>query len=105
MKEGDDTMTRATFLATALFAVAATSFGAMGFASPEAKEADCPGKIVCPITGDLVCRDKCPRVDMSRLDCPGRIECPVDGQLICKDSCPVGKPVNEELPPCCSADK
>jgi hypothetical protein len=21
---------------------------------------DCPGKIVCPLTGQLVCRDRCP---------------------------------------------
>ncbi len=25
-----------------------------------AERADCPGKIVCPITGELVCKDRCP---------------------------------------------
>jgi hypothetical protein len=25
-----------------------------------AERADCPGKIVCPITGELVCADRCP---------------------------------------------
>ncbi len=32
--------------------------GSMGVASLE--RADCPGKIVCPITGELVCIDECP---------------------------------------------
>jgi hypothetical protein len=25
-----------------------------------AERADCPGKIVCPITGELICADECP---------------------------------------------
>ena len=25
-----------------------------------AERADCPGKIICPITGELVCIDQCP---------------------------------------------
>ena len=50
---------------------------------------DCPGKIVCPRTGDLVCRDKCPTVDPQRADCPGRIVCPESGELVCIDRCPL----------------
>ncbi len=30
----------------------------LAFASGE--RPDCPGKIVCPLTGELVCRDRCP---------------------------------------------
>jgi hypothetical protein len=29
-------------------------------AQPEAGRSDCPGKIVCPLTGEEVCRDHCP---------------------------------------------
>jgi hypothetical protein len=29
---------------------------------------DCPGQIVCPLTGDLVCRDQCPLGDASALE-------------------------------------
>lgn len=25
-----------------------------------AEREDCPGKIICPITGDLICADECP---------------------------------------------
>lgn len=32
--------------------------GAMGVVASE--RADCPGKIVCPITGELICADQCP---------------------------------------------
>jgi len=81
---------------------AAATLASSTSASPE--RADCPGTIVCPLTGELVCRDRCPRIDAGRPDCPGRIECPVDGELICKDRCPAGASVAEELPPCCSAD-
>jgi len=51
-------MTRRTILATGLGAVAATALGAMSLSSPT--RTDCPGKIVCPLTGELVCRDGCP---------------------------------------------
>ena len=27
------------------------------------QRSDCPGKIVCPLTGEEVCRDRCPLVD------------------------------------------
>ncbi len=26
----------------------------------DAQREDCPGKIICPITGDLICADECP---------------------------------------------
>lgn len=32
--------------------------GGMGVVASE--RADCPGKIVCPITGELICADQCP---------------------------------------------
>lgn len=95
-------MTKATYLATGITAIAATALGAIGLSGATATRADCPGKIVCPITGELVCRDECPRVDANRADCPGKIECPIDGGLICKDRCPAGGSVAEAIPPCCA---
>lgn len=41
---------------------------------------------------------------IDRADCPGKIVCPLTGELVCKDRCPLGKPQNEEqtlLPDCC----
>ncbi len=67
----------------------------------------CPGKIVCPQTGELICRDKCPTADPSRPDCPGRIVCPLTGELVCKDRCPLVKKgtlaetKQSDVPPCC----
>ncbi len=29
-------------------------------APPPPERADCPGKIICPLTGELVCIDQCP---------------------------------------------
>ena len=78
------------------------------FAQGQAERPDCPGKIVCPQTGDLVCRDKCPTIDPNRPDCPGRIICPLNGQRVCEDRCPLhasGTAVEAQrskLPPCCA---
>ncbi|MCH7814317.1 MAG: hypothetical protein IID40_09890 [Planctomycetes bacterium] len=69
---------------------------------------DCPGKITCPQTGEIICRDQCPTVDPNRPDCPGRIVCPSTGKLICKDRCPLdqsgttAEPQPPKLPPCCA---
>ena len=67
--------------------------------------ADCPGKIVCPQTGELVCRDRCPTVDPDRADCPGRIICPATGEPVCIDRCPLrnsdAKPLASEAKPSC----
>lgn len=67
---------------------------------------DCPGKIVCPQTGELVCRDRCPTVDPDRADCPGRIICPATGELVCIDRCPLRDsaakpPASDAKPSCC----
>jgi hypothetical protein len=43
----------------ALFAISA---GVTAYAAVVAQSdrPDCPGKIICPLTGDLVCKDRCP---------------------------------------------
>ena len=50
--------------ATATMAAAAVAGGLAGCSSTRqiasAERADCPGKIVCPLTGELVCIDQCP---------------------------------------------
>ena len=93
------------FAATGLIAAGGVRLGQQAPARP-----DCPGKIVCPLTGEEVCRDLCPTVDPHRPDCPGRIVCPLTGELVCRDRCPLGKTErpgqttngSEALPPCCA---
>jgi hypothetical protein len=41
-------------------AVALGALGGMKLAASSAERSDCPGKIVCPLTGQLVCKDRCP---------------------------------------------
>ena len=77
-------------LAAAVVMVGIVATGLV-FAQSGAERADCPGKIICPRTGELVCRDKCPTVDPNRSDCPGRIVCPQTGRLVCRDRCPLIK--------------
>ncbi len=77
-------------------------------AQSRAERPDCPGKITCPQTGEIICRDKCPTVDPNRPDCPGRIVCPLTGELVCKDRCPLHKSgttaetQQAEVSPCCA---
>lgn len=48
-------------LTSALLAVVTGgSVLAYGITRPSAERPDCPGTVVCPITGELVCRDECP---------------------------------------------
>lgn len=68
-------------------ALATTS--ALGIARATSERSDCPGKITCPVTGEIICRDQCPTIDPNRADCPGRIECPLTGEFVCVDHCPV----------------
>ena len=69
---------------------------------------DCPGKMICPMTGELICVDQCPlaKKDASRMDCPGQMVCPATGALICIDKCPVAKSSTQAADvskaPCCS---
>ncbi len=105
---------------SALVVIGLASLGGMKLTAAGPDRADCPGKITCPLTGDLVCRDHCPTIDPDRPDCPGRIVCPLTGKLVCKDRCPLGaktasgdakgRPVascceakTEEKPSCCAA--
>lgn len=53
-------ITRKTFVGLAAAVIAASGLGAFTLASHGTQRADCPGKIVCPQTGELVCKDRCP---------------------------------------------
>jgi hypothetical protein len=52
---------RKWILSTAMVAgLALTAFGGVRLFASAAERPDCPGKIVCPLTGKLVCKDRCP---------------------------------------------
>ncbi len=98
---------KALTLAAAL-AVGFIAVTGIVFAQSRGQRADCPGRITCPLTGEEICRDKCPTIDPSRSDCPGRIVCPLTGKLVCKDRCPLAKTSSAsdtakgKVPPCCA---
>ncbi len=95
-------MRRFAFLALLLAVVVGGSIVAYGYASGERARSDCPGKVVCPLTGELVCKDACPLLDPDRSDCPGMIECPLTGELVCRDECPlVTAEAGDDRPSCC----
>jgi len=77
---------------------------ALAVASTTFNRADCPGEIVCPQTGQLVCRDQCPMAAGDRPDCPGRSVCPLTGALVCVDRCPLKTDASQPAranPSCC----
>ncbi len=41
-----------------------------GVATPQDDRPDCPGRIVCPVTGQEICADRCPADAALRPDCP-----------------------------------
>jgi hypothetical protein len=88
----------------ALAGIGLATLGVVKLVHADTSRADCPGKIVCPQTGELICRDKCPTIDPDRPDCPGRILCPKTGKLVCKDRCPV-TPAEATRLPCCERTK
>lgn len=63
----------------------------------------CPGTVVCPLTGERICADRCPIDGEAADDCPGTIVCPLDGETICKDRCPLADQPGAERPrtACC----
>lgn len=73
------------------------------------QRADCPGKVICPLSGEEICKDQCPLIDSSRPDCPGKIECALTGELVCRDRCPLGSNADAsatatESPACCCCE-
>ena len=61
-----------------------------GVAATTARSGDCPGTKICPLTGDLICVERCPVQHPDALACPGTIACPETGETICIDRCPLG---------------
>lgn len=48
------------------------------------------------------------QLDPDRPDCPGRIVCPLTGELVCRDRCPLAPGAakeEESLPDCCRGKK
>lgn len=95
-------MTRRSILFAGVAGAFAIGAGA-AWLSASARTADCPGKVTCPLTGETICKDRCPLIDPDRPDCPGRIECPATGELVCEDRCPV-KAREQTRPSCCPSD-
>ena len=58
----ENTMSRRSIMATATVAAAIGALGGCAATGEvaSAERPDCPGKIVCPITGELICADECP---------------------------------------------
>ncbi len=51
----------------ALLVAAGLCVTALAASSTVRPRPDCPGKVVCPLTGDLVCADRCPlRTDTTK---------------------------------------
>jgi len=97
-------MKRTAFLTAATVLSLIGGLFAYPFAFATGGRADCPGKIICPITGAEICKDQCPVIDPNRSDCPGKIECPVTGDLVCRDRCPIGAEEGRTgtVPSCCA---
>lgn len=53
-------MTRRIWLRRLLMVAGVLTLGGIGWAAAGSERLDCPGKIVCPVTGKLVCKDRCP---------------------------------------------
>lgn len=104
----DLTMLKAALWTVATIAALAGGSSAYQLVSASPQRANCPGRIVCPITGEEVCRDRCPLVEAGRPDCPGRIECPLTGELVCRDHCPLNRAKSKlagGTPRCCLGAK
>ena len=63
-----------TALKLSLFSLgglALATAGAFGVARAATERVDCPGKITCPVTGEIICRDQCPTIDPQPRRLPG----------------------------------
>ena len=84
--------------------IALGGLAAYSLAFADGQRSDCPGTVVCPLTGDEVCKDRCPLIDAERADCPGKVDCPITGQRVCVDECPLDsgtKAVRAATRTCC----
>ena len=74
---------KAIVFSVVVMAVVGFAVFPLAFAGVESSR--CPGKVVCPITGEEVCKD----------------QCPLTGELVCSDECPLGVSIVAEKPSCC----
>lgn len=73
---------RRWILSTAAVAgMALAALGAMKLTAPNGERPDCPGKIVCPLTGKLVCKDRCPLHKSSENDLAAKPSCCSKGKV------------------------
>lgn len=71
-------MTKRMWLRRLLIVAGVLTLGGIGWAATSSERPDCPGKIVCPLTGKLICKDRCPA------------------------NAAIGKVGDTAVPPCCS---
>ncbi|HKB16365.1 MAG TPA: hypothetical protein VKF62_09870 [Planctomycetota bacterium] len=45
------------------------------------------------------------RASSERADCPGKIVCPITGEVVCADHCPLAATGTAETPSCCKQTK
>lgn len=67
-----------------IVAVALIAGGAVSIAS---SGNDCPGVMTCPLTGQVICVERCPITHPDAEPCPGTKVCPTTGQTICVERC------------------
>lgn len=88
-----------------LLLVLGVTVAAYGFPGTSETSDACSGTVLCPLTGEEVCKDLCPLLDADGADCPGKVECPLSGDLVCRDECLLianeSFVASEELPACC----
>jgi hypothetical protein len=100
-------MNRVVLWSALLIMVLGGAVLAYGFSQSRAVRSDCPGTIVCPITGQETCKDRCPLGDANRADCPGTILCPLTGEPVCSDRCPLTQRGERAVtvPSCCAGSR
>lgn len=45
---------------SAALAVLILAGAVLAYRTATAERSDCPGKMICPLTGEVICADKCP---------------------------------------------
>lgn len=86
--------------------VAILSLGVVGFKGVEAAQDANTWitKTLRLFSDSEVSEKEAPVLDAARADCPGQIPCPLTGQLVCRDRCPLTEAtaaVPKETPSCC----
>ena len=65
----------------------------------------CLSEAFCLDAFKQIAASETPSFNAERADCPGQVTCPLTGELVCKDRCPLTSSVDEivesDVPACC----